>query len=858
MQPYAQYRRLIRERAGVKETDPAELVRTKIAAFMAAAALPGWGTQSERVARALLGVELPDEPHLEGEEFQRAATELVVGSTLAQEGPRLIVFEDLHWCDHASLELVRATTALVADAPIVVLASFRADRGAVSWAFREWAETELAGFATALELDALTADQSDRLIEALLPVAEMTGAERQQILRKTEGNPLFMQEVVRAMIDGGLVEREGSGWRLRGPAATIAIPDTIQNLITVGLDRLPASARRTAQIAAVIGRTFDEELLAAVAGQEVHDDLLELVDRDLLRTVEDGSPRGFMFRHALTQEAAYGTLLTKHRRATHRRVAETLERIAGERLEDVAPMLAHHYAEAGDDEPTLRYSAMAGDTAARLHANAEAEAHFRRGLDVGRRMGAERAVLRSMYERRGQALELIGRYDDAIANSEEMLAEAVAAGDEAMQLGANSYIAMLYATATPKFDPERGRRLSEENVVMARRIGDRAAEARALWSIVVANVYGGGDAGRAVEAGDASLAIARELGDREQLAFTLNDVSRAYMAQGDFATAAERLAEARRLWEELDNRPMLAENLTVGSGMHLFDGDTAAALTDAREAIAVSESIGNAWGQSHALMTVYRVELDRGEVGAAIASMRRCHELGEEGGFAYAAIATAAELARVRASLGDGDGALSLAEEAIAIASERVPPAVSIALVSQAVALTALGRYDEAHAPLGSVDLTKLPEPDRTFLMAAAGLAGARLALLEGDVAAAETAARSVVEALRTTGVRILLAGALVELARALAAAGRSEEAEREAREAVLQAERLGERIALWEALAVAAELEERRGAVHEATASRSRARAIVDDIAAELPEEDLRDRFLARDDVRALGDPKS
>ena len=107
-------------------------------------------------------------------------------------------------------------------------------------------------------------------------------------------------------------------------------------------------------------------------------------------------------------------------------------------------------------------------------------------------------------------------------------------------------IALLYSTATPKFDPPLGRRLSEENVVMARRIGDRAAEARALWNIVVANVYGGGDAARAVEAGEASLAIARDLGEREQLAFTLNDVSRAYMASGDFATAAERLAEARR------------------------------------------------------------------------------------------------------------------------------------------------------------------------------------------------------------------------------------------------------------------------------------------------------------------------
>ena len=199
--------------------------------LMEAIALEGWEARSERVARALLGVELEDEPHLEGEEFQRAATELVVGSTLAQGGRRLIVFEDLHWCDHASLDLVRATTELVVDAPIVVLISFRPDREAVSWEFKEWVETELAAHATVLELDPLSAEQSDELIDAFLPVPEMTGAERAAgSCSNTEGNPLFMQEVARALIDGGVVERArrrlaadgGRGRRSRSPTRSRA------------------------------------------------------------------------------------------------------------------------------------------------------------------------------------------------------------------------------------------------------------------------------------------------------------------------------------------------------------------------------------------------------------------------------------------------------------------------------------------------------------------------------------------------------------------------------------------------------------------------------------------------------------
>jgi class 3 adenylate cyclase/tetratricopeptide (TPR) repeat protein len=856
MQPYAQYRRLIRERAGVKETDDAETVRTRIAALMEAIALEGWEARSERVARALLGVELPDEPPLEGEEFQREATELVAGSTVAEGGRRLIVFEDLHWCDHASLDLVRATVELVVDAPIVVLISFRPEREAVSWGLREWVGAELPEHAIVLDLEPLSAGQSDELIGAFLPVPGLTDEDRRRILGKTEGNPLFLQEVARALIDGGFVERANGGWRMTGNAEEVAIPDTIQSLITVGLDRLPGTARRTVQTASVIGRTFAEGLLVAVAGRpEIREDLHELERRDLIRASEDGGRGVFTFRHALTQEAAYGTLLAKHRKATHRRVAEVIEETAGERLEEVAPQLVRHFSEAGEDAKTLIFAAMAGDAAARLHANAEAEAHYRTGVDVARRIGTESSLLRTMYERRGSALELLGRYDDAIANYQEMHAEAVARADEAMELAANSMIALLYSTATPKFDPPLGRRLSEEAVVMARRIGDRAAEARALWNIVVANVYGGGDAARAVEAGEESIAIARELGEREQVAFTLNDVCRAYMASGDFDTAAERLADARPLWEELDNRPMLGENLTLGSAMHMFHGDFESALGDARSAAEISASIGNAWGESHALITVYRVEWELGRLGAAIETIQRSMDLGERGGFAYAGIATRADLARVVAYLGDGEQALALADESLALALERVPPAASHAHLARAVSLMTLGRYEEAHAPLDEVDLMMLPEPDRMFLMAAWRTTRSRLALAEGDVGAAGGTARGVVGDLRSTGVPVLVAEPLVALANADVAADRYEEAGAEVIEAIDLAERFGERRVLWEALSLRAAILERSQADDEAAALRRRARAIVAEIAAGLTDADLRQRFLAREDVRVLGE---
>jgi class 3 adenylate cyclase/tetratricopeptide (TPR) repeat protein len=853
MQPYAQYRRVIRERAGIGETDPPDVTRAKIADLLRPTP-EGWRQRSERVARALLAVELPDEPQLEGEEFQREVTDLLVESTLAQGGRRLVVYEDLHWCDHASLELVRATTALVQRAPIVFLITFRPDREAISWDFKECVESDLPGRCKLVELRPLTEEESDDLVDELLPIEQLPGDIRRQILAKTEGNPLFLQEVARALIDRGFVERVDDEWRLVADTIDVAIPDSIQSLITVGLDRLPDTARRTLQTAAVIGRTFDEELLGSVAdGGDVDEDLRELERRDLIRATGRGSRPEYSFRHAITQEAAYGTLLAKQRRAAHRRVAHALEEAGTDRLEEVAPLLVRHYSEAAEDGATLKYAAMAGEAATRLYANAEAAALYRVGLDTGLRIEADSRLLRAMYEQRGDALELLGRYDDAIANYEEMRATAATKGDKAMELAANTAIALLYSTPTPKFDPDRGRRLSEENVAMARRLGDRRAEARALWNIVVANVYGGGDPVRAVEAGEESLALARELEDRGQLAFTLNDVSRAHMANGDFATAATRLEEARALWEELDNRPMLSENLTVRSSMALLKGNHVTALTDARTALSISESIGNDWGQSHALISVYRAQLDIGEVGEAMASMERCLELGERGGFTFAGVVTRADQARAYAYLGNCERALPLAEQALEIAHERLPPAVSLAHIARAEVFMAQGNSSAAGAALDEIDRLMLPEPDRTFLLVASRLARSRLAVATAPQKAARIAS-DVVEHLRANDVRIMVAESLCAVAAALTAAARFEDAERELADALAEAERLGEHNARWKALALMADVHDQRGASAQAAEYRRRAREIVERIAAGVPEESLRRSFLAREDIQALG----
>jgi tetratricopeptide (TPR) repeat protein len=281
--------------------------------------------------------------------------------------------------------------------------------------------------------------------------------------------------------------------------------------------------------------------------------------------------------------------------------------------------------------------------------------------------------------------------------------------------------------------------------------------------------------------------------------------------------------------------------------MRLFRGEHATAMEEARRAFAISEKIDNRWGASYALVAVYRIELDLGRVGAAIPSIDGSRKLGEQGGFVYAAVESRAELAGVVAWAGDGERALALADEAYAIALEQIAPGVTIAAEARAEALLALGDLEGAREALAGIVPTKLPEIQRSFTVAAAGLTRSRLELASGDPVAATAAAEAVLERLRANGAEIFVAEALAELARARLAAGEPGDAERLVGESLERSSRLGERLARWSALEVLAEIRDRRGEADGAADARREIRTIADDVGGELDDDALRRGFEAR-----------
>ncbi|HJS26358.1 MAG TPA: hypothetical protein VJ913_04450, partial [Actinomycetota bacterium] len=675
-----------------------------------------WLEPHMRVFRSLFGVTEPGEEPLEGEAFRDAITELVTSSTRAfgAHEPRLLVFEDLHWCDEASMDILIETAKLVDDLPCLFLFAYRPDRQAPSWRLKQWLETEYPHRSTELALAPLSDHESGHLIDALVPNEDP--AVRTQILERTDGNPLFVEEVAAALLE----HRDD-----------LAIPTTLQALFTARLDALDEESKHALQRASVIGRAFSEPVLRAVSGDEDLSTSLRTLERlGLIGETARAPEREYAFRHSLTQDATYGTILLRRRRELHRRVGEVLEELYENRIEEFAPLLAHHFREGGDDGRTLRYATVAAEAASRLYAHAEAAAHWTSAIEAAGRLDRAEEALGHLYPSRGRTLELWGRFDEAVDNYEEMEKLAQATGAQAAGLAASTALTTLYATPTPLFDGTKGRKLAERTIELARELDDRPAESKALWNLMILNVFSGGDPAEAVDAGERSLAIARQLNAREQMAFTLNDLWRPYAAVGDLPAARACLEEARPLWREMGNLPMLCENLSSTGALLGLAGECDEALALCDEAYANAGEIGNPWGQSYSLLNAYHIDVERGNLGRAFDKMRECIRLSELSGFVPPQAITRGDLGALYANLGHLERGLELADQGLGIAKEWSPLAVPMVMGSRAEIELLAGRLDEAEATLSQSTVARLPGPIHIT-------ASARSEILRGKLASA-------------------------------------------------------------------------------------------------------------------------
>jgi class 3 adenylate cyclase len=315
-------------------------------------------------------------------------------------GPTVCVFDDVHWADQASVDLLVHLFRVTETKPVLFVCAFRPERQSPGWQLKLKAETDYPHRYTEIALSPLDAQRTDDLVSALLNIADLPRDLRKLIIRKTEGNPYFVEEVVRSLIEQGIVfqTEDGLRWKSSTKLEDIAIPDTLHALLVARIDRLDAETRATLQLASVIGRTFFARVLKAVSDQAMAlDQHLGALQRvELVREVMRKPELEYIFKHELARDAAYNTILLRRRRELHLLVGEAIEALFGDRAEEYAHRLAQHFAAGGDGNKSYRYYVMAGDAAAAMSADAEAADHFARALEAAESLdipAAERARL---------------------------------------------------------------------------------------------------------------------------------------------------------------------------------------------------------------------------------------------------------------------------------------------------------------------------------------------------------------------------------------------------------------------------------------------------------------------------------
>jgi DNA-binding SARP family transcriptional activator len=312
----------------------------------------------------------------------RAVRDLV--AALSRHRPLVLVFEDLHWADDLSLDLIATLLEGLPERAVCVVCAYRPEHERKSWHLGTIAAQKCGPAYTELRLRELSTGESRHLVSSLLGGDPLPPSLNDLILIRSQGNPYYLEEIIRSLIDAQILYRAQGTWRVREAQLSPTMPDGVQAIILSRLDRLDRGLRQVVDAAAVVGRVFGRRVLAEALGAGVALDqaLWALEDRALIYQERTVPEVAYSFKHVLTREAVYRSIVRDQRRALHVQVARAIEALYRDRLEAHYERLAHHYEEGGERARAADYLLHAGDKARRENANEAAIAHLTRGLDL--------------------------------------------------------------------------------------------------------------------------------------------------------------------------------------------------------------------------------------------------------------------------------------------------------------------------------------------------------------------------------------------------------------------------------------------------------------------------------------------
>jgi predicted ATPase/class 3 adenylate cyclase len=787
-----------------------------------------WPRLSRLLPDYITATSPPSESSEEQQRLLRAITDFLQETSRTQ--PVAILLDDLHWADEASLTLLQHLARNTRQCPILLLGTYRDVEINPDHALEQCLlDLGRERLVDRMAVRRLQQDGTARLLAAAVETEEVSEELTRLVHSHTEGNPFFVEEVVRSMIEHGDIYLEGGIWQRR-EISEISVPESVRSVIGRRIGRMSEDAQELLLQASVFGQTFSFDNLVDLDGRSEQD-----VERLLDETLESGIVQemgrdSYSFNHALTQQALYARLSSRRKRRLHLAAGEALEQAPGH--EQRAAELAWHFLEADDPNRVVTYSLLAGDQAAEVFANAEAERHYRVALEAVQDAGdpvREALVLMRL----GLVFSTTARYDQALDSFDRAASLCAGAGDIEGEYKAITRLGQTYrATGRSEKGIEHvtellGRLEGTEHplwtaellIVLetlyfavgryadglqaAERACDLARDSGDMRLVARAEVSRGSQLqmnGRQLEAAavlEAAIPLAEDytnspedIGRADNLTRALVNLSNGYYFEGRFAEALAALERVLAMSERSQNPWPIAFALSNLTGAHNAMGHWSEARACAERGVKLSRSVPDSWWAAYPLLEYAALRVQTGEWQEASAMLAEVLEIAERNADVQARRACEQHLARLELYQGRPESALARLESFVE-PSRLTDVDVIGASVVYVVAQFETGDIAGAESSLAAVK-TWATGNRAVLLLTEIDLVQARIFAARSEWQKAETAFKSARHMALSMPYPHLAADISYQRGRALAAEGRHDEARHSFEESRLEFERLG------------------------------------------------------------------
>ena len=756
----------------------------------------------------------------------------------------LLIVEDLHWADDSSLEFLLYLSRRCTNQPMLMIFTYRDDE--VHANLRHWlTQLEREHLIQELTLTRFTPNDVEAMLNAILHKRYSKHLDLlDSLYTLTEGNPFFIEEILKSLIAGGELVFTDGRWVGR-PANELHIPRNIQDAVQQRIVRLSEAAREILTIASVAGQRFDFALLQQLTHHDESQLLALMKELIAAQLVIEESADQFAFRHALTQQAIYTQLLVRERRTIHHQIADTLESLYATNLEPNLEDLAYHYYKAEVWDKALTYGQLAGDKAQALYSPRAAIEQYSQALHAAQRLTISPPS--ALYRKRGQAYETLGDFEHAQGDFKHALDIAQNAHDGVSEWQSIVDLGFLWSER----DYEQAGTYYHQAIELARSFDDPKLEAHSLnrmgnWHLNIEQPL------EALQYHHQALTIFQTLHDQHGISETLDLLGMTSYLGGDLIQGTVYYEQVIALFRELDDRNGLTSSLaTLALRGPTYQTDTmvsaaslAEAIQDTEQALKIAREIEQRPAEAYALFQLALCLGSQGEYRRALKTVQQSLDIAEEIEHRQWQTAAHTVLGGIYNGLLAYPQACKHFEQALMLAQE-IGSLFWTRIATGYLASARISQGDLSQAERVLSAALDAQTPTQTMAKRLMLCAQVELALAQGKAdRALEITDQLIITDPNTSDGRSILRVSKLR-GEALLALHRTAEAIVELEAAQEIAATLGASPMLWRISVLLGNFNKAQGNHDEAEKAYSSARTLIEQLAATMPDESLRDNFL-------------